>query len=387
VVSRETLVFGHDGHGSVRVLFDLAGAIAQLYVYEAYGQLAAIYNAAGQFVSANPSDALTAILHNGEPFDIRIQMEYLRQRWYEVANGRFNRADPFFGNLQDPLSFHKYLFTHGDPVNGIDPTGRQTLVSTLATTALRYGLYGAAGGAVLGAIDGALDFNSGRPLGERILRGALKGAFYGFIAGAAAGGLFGALPFLATAGALANIAWGLGAALWLALTGYFTAMSVLESIQNGNYYQAAFRFGTGVAAVILFVVMLDSAPPTMIPAPRYATLAELGVPRDAWIHLSTAEPAALQSGVRAQTHWVRTNDVLHMTPEQYRAAVAGSGAPSASSSARTFIIKRAGQNDSAIFRPWSERGFADIQEFRSQEVIQPDMVIIDPGRPSGGTSR
>jgi YD repeat-containing protein len=62
VVSRETLIFGHDGHGSVRLLFDLAGALVQLYVYEAYGQLAAIYNAAGQFVSANPTDARTSLL-------------------------------------------------------------------------------------------------------------------------------------------------------------------------------------------------------------------------------------------------------------------------------------------------------------------------------------
>ena len=36
---------------------------------------------------------------------------------------RFNRLDPFFGNIQDPQSLHKYLFVHGDPIQGTDPTG------------------------------------------------------------------------------------------------------------------------------------------------------------------------------------------------------------------------------------------------------------------------
>jgi hypothetical protein len=35
----------------------------------------------------------------------------------------FTRLDPFFGNLNDPQSLHKYLYTHVDPVNGIDPSG------------------------------------------------------------------------------------------------------------------------------------------------------------------------------------------------------------------------------------------------------------------------
>ena len=123
VVSRETLIFGHDGHGSVRILFDLAGALVQLYVYEAYGQLAAIYNAAGQFLSANPADARTTILDDGEPFDNRIGWGYRRARWVDPHTGRFNGFDPFFGNLWEPQSFHKYVFVAGDPINSVDPSG------------------------------------------------------------------------------------------------------------------------------------------------------------------------------------------------------------------------------------------------------------------------
>jgi hypothetical protein len=50
-------------------------------------------------------------------------MQYLRARYYSPASGTFNRLDPFFGRMQDPQSLHKYLYVHGDPVNGLDPTG------------------------------------------------------------------------------------------------------------------------------------------------------------------------------------------------------------------------------------------------------------------------
>jgi RHS repeat-associated protein len=62
-------------------------------------------------------------LYSGEQFDSKINQQYLRQRYYDPSTGRFNRLDPFFGNLNDPLSLHKYLYTHGDPVNGIDSNG------------------------------------------------------------------------------------------------------------------------------------------------------------------------------------------------------------------------------------------------------------------------
>jgi RHS repeat-associated protein len=67
---------------------------------------------------------LTEFLYSGEQFDSKIEQQYLRQRYYDAATGRFNRLDSFFGNQNDPQSLHKYLYTHADPVNAIDPTGR-----------------------------------------------------------------------------------------------------------------------------------------------------------------------------------------------------------------------------------------------------------------------
>jgi glutamine amidotransferase-like uncharacterized protein len=42
----------------VRVLFDATAAVVQLFVYDAYGLMHAIYNGAGTFVSTNATDAL-----------------------------------------------------------------------------------------------------------------------------------------------------------------------------------------------------------------------------------------------------------------------------------------------------------------------------------------
>ncbi|MCY2989032.1 MAG: RHS repeat-associated core domain-containing protein, partial [Planctomycetota bacterium] len=111
----------YDGHGSTRALLNGSGVVigGQTFAYDAYG------NAIG----FNPALALTTFLYSGEQFDQRLQMQYLRARYYDAATGRFNRLDPFFGNIQDPQSLHKYLFTPDDPINFSDPSGRESLVS------------------------------------------------------------------------------------------------------------------------------------------------------------------------------------------------------------------------------------------------------------------
>ncbi|TWT32078.1 RHS repeat-associated core domain-containing protein [Blastopirellula retiformator] len=135
-VTPTTHIFGHDGHSSVKVLYDAAAAIAQVYTYEAYGQMLAIRNAIAGVVGTTEAAALTTLLYSGEQFDSRIGQQYLRARYYDPNSGRFNRLDPFAGNSQDPQSFHKYLYTHGNPVMGADPSGLS--LTSLALGAQRY---------------------------------------------------------------------------------------------------------------------------------------------------------------------------------------------------------------------------------------------------------
>ena len=45
-------------------------------------------------------------------------------RYYNPATGRFLSRDPLDGKYWDPASLHKYLYSRGDPMNRIDPSGR-----------------------------------------------------------------------------------------------------------------------------------------------------------------------------------------------------------------------------------------------------------------------
>jgi RHS repeat-associated protein len=102
---------------------------------------------------------LTKFLYSGEQFDSKIGQQYLRARYYDPATGRFNRLDPFFGNLVEPLSLHNYLYCHIDPVSFIDPSGEfwipilALLGGTLIGAGIGYyndGWRGAAIGGVVG---------------------------------------------------------------------------------------------------------------------------------------------------------------------------------------------------------------------------------------------
>jgi RHS repeat-associated protein len=48
----------------------------------------------------------------------------IRRRYMDPSTGRFTTLDSFAGDMQDPLSLNKYLYTQADPVNGYDPTGQ-----------------------------------------------------------------------------------------------------------------------------------------------------------------------------------------------------------------------------------------------------------------------
>ena len=159
-----------DGHGSTRILTDLAGTIlntagfAQIYHYTAYGEA----------INFQMAKAATQYLYSGEQFDSRIGQQYLRARYYDQANGTFNRLDPFSGNLNNPQSFHKYLYTHADPVNATDPTGLLSLGGMMVGMSIGGGLAGGYGAHVTGR-----DITSSIVLGA--VTGALAGAgiFYG----------------------------------------------------------------------------------------------------------------------------------------------------------------------------------------------------------------
>jgi RHS repeat-associated protein len=67
-------------------------------------------------------------LYRGEQYDSDLGLYYLRARYYNPNTGRFMSRDPEAGKPIDPKTLHKYLYASGDPVNGLDPTGRDSII-------------------------------------------------------------------------------------------------------------------------------------------------------------------------------------------------------------------------------------------------------------------
>ncbi len=151
LVDGSTVYLLYDGHGSTRALLDAIGqvihsaGVAQIFRYDAFG------------VRLDLAAALTSLLYSGEQTDALTGLQYLRARYYDPATGRFNRLDPFAGNLDDPQSLHKYLYCHADGVNGVDPSGE--FVGFMAAAGIAAGgfvgyMIGGWEGALLGALAG-----------------------------------------------------------------------------------------------------------------------------------------------------------------------------------------------------------------------------------------
>jgi RHS repeat-associated protein len=56
-------------------------------------------------------------------------MLYAKNRFYDSARGRFTSTDPYDGSmdLKTPLSFNRYAYVMGDPINSSDPSGLCTI--------------------------------------------------------------------------------------------------------------------------------------------------------------------------------------------------------------------------------------------------------------------
>jgi len=70
---------------------------------------------------------------SGEQYDSDLSLYYLRARYYNPQTGRFLSRDPENGKPTDPKTLHKYLYASGNPVNRIDPRGREDLVEYAET--------------------------------------------------------------------------------------------------------------------------------------------------------------------------------------------------------------------------------------------------------------
>jgi RHS repeat-associated protein len=140
-----------DGLGSTRLLTDTQGQVLNSYGYEAFGE---------KINQSGSTD--NKYQYAGEQFDAVLGDYYLRQRFYDTSSGRFGRMDTYEGSRTQPSTLNKYIYTSGNPINGVDPTGYFEFSISGLTMAQKVGLI-----LVTIGIGGVLASSSGRK-GEHI---------------------------------------------------------------------------------------------------------------------------------------------------------------------------------------------------------------------------
>lgn len=102
----------HDRLGSVRQIINTSGNVVKYYTYNPFGET---------LESSGTLD--NPYLFAGQYYDSEIAEYYLRARQYDPHIGRFTTRDPVFGQFEEPLTLHRYLYCGNEPVNRIDLTG------------------------------------------------------------------------------------------------------------------------------------------------------------------------------------------------------------------------------------------------------------------------
>jgi len=133
--SERSRYYIHDGHGSVAFLSSETGLLTDGYRYDAFGHLleAKVRNqGTGVFEPVSPANtqyqAPNSYRYAGEQFDDSLGLYYLRARLMNPLTGRMWTADTFEGSAREPMSLHRYLYAHADPVNRLDPSGHESLI-------------------------------------------------------------------------------------------------------------------------------------------------------------------------------------------------------------------------------------------------------------------
>ncbi|MCU7840520.1 MAG: RHS repeat-associated core domain-containing protein [Candidatus Thiodiazotropha sp. (ex Troendleina suluensis)] len=129
----ETYIYHYDGSDNVRKLTDSSGNVVAEYGYDSQGDLLfAIGNIENNF------------LFSGQQYDSDAGLYYHRERYRDTNTGRFTQMDQYSGNIHDPATLHKYNYSHNDPVNLSDPSGKFSIAQTMSAVNVMASLASAA---------------------------------------------------------------------------------------------------------------------------------------------------------------------------------------------------------------------------------------------------
>jgi RHS repeat-associated protein len=108
-----TSYYDQDGLGSVTSLTNAAGALAQTYTYDSFGN-----------PTASSGSLVNPFRFTGRDFDSETNLQFSRARYLDLSTGRFISEDP--ARFDGGANF--YASVLNNPVNYIDPLGLKTTV-------------------------------------------------------------------------------------------------------------------------------------------------------------------------------------------------------------------------------------------------------------------
>lgn len=113
--------FARDGLGSVTATTKQQGQSAHTYFYTPSGEL---IDENGHWEdSSSWTDPHNHYLLTGKEWDEESRVYYSGARFYDAAAGVWLTQDPYRGELSNPITLHRFLYVHNNPVNLVDPLG------------------------------------------------------------------------------------------------------------------------------------------------------------------------------------------------------------------------------------------------------------------------
>ena len=109
--------YHYDGQLSTRSLTNELSEVTDTYTYDAFGLLLAL-----------SGSTENNYLYTGEQNDPNVGFYYLRARYYNSSIGRFLTQDTWPGMQFEPMSLHRYLYCHSNPIGNWDPSGKFTII-------------------------------------------------------------------------------------------------------------------------------------------------------------------------------------------------------------------------------------------------------------------
>ncbi len=119
-----------DGLGTIVGMTDSSGNEVNGYVYDPFGQI----------VSQKEQSGLnTPWKFAGGYLDSSTNLYKFGTRYYDPSLGRWTQQDPVGGSLGDLNSANRYTYANDDPVNVVDPSGRDCFLNIVGNALLTLG--------------------------------------------------------------------------------------------------------------------------------------------------------------------------------------------------------------------------------------------------------